>query len=241
MTILHNHISTELRDDSNNNRTVLLHQHAGEYGGEVSFTTAHFAPNATILTRQSANDGHKPRKPRVMRLSTAELDALVTAYTQFKADCEAAKIAAQQADDAAHAAALGLARDMRDRLGDFGTVEIRKVKTETSYAENVFTVGIPELNWTYYKPYGGNHIYTGAGLYDAVKSALSRAYHHILDLESVPHDLRSGWDVNREKFEGQIAAWHEHQDFFKSLYDAKNNEDEEAETPATFTVELTNE
>lgn len=233
MTILHDDINGD-QDYNSSDRTVLLHQHA--VNESASFTTAHFDRSDVHIVQMKPNG-----KAKSMRLTPEEADALVAAYSQFKLDVEAAKLAAIQADAEARSCALSLAREMRSRLGEFATVEIRKVDKE----RNIYMLSIPALNWTYYRPYSGsNHIYTGAQLETAVKAAL-RNVQDVVENHwgATTEQTRAAWGDRRAEFESAIATWREHEAFFAPFL-MSDEPDEQAESSGdntvTFTIDLAN-
>jgi len=212
MTILHNSINGD-SEYNTSDRTVLLHQHAVEESAR--FTTAHFDRTDVHLV-QMRPDG----KAKHLTLTPEEADALVAAYSQFKLDVEAAKLAAIQANDEAVARAGWLAREMRDRLGDFGTVEIKKPRGAD---EDVYTLSIPALNWTWRGPFGSDLVYTDTdtGLEAAMLDALRKVHGYVEDLEAIKPEFRAAsWGSKTSQYESHIFVWHEHEAFFKSFLKA---------------------
>jgi hypothetical protein len=230
MTILHDHIDNDGRDKGNqSNRTVLLRQHADQYG-HVSFTCAAMTIDDAVLI-----DSRDSGKARKFTLTAKEADAFVEQWTMFKADVQAAKNAARAEDEAATEHAFALARAMRDRLGEVGTLEFRKL---ADYDEPVYTVRLPALTWTYYKSIGGDHIYTGKGLLEAVKAALVYLNDHLAWLKK----KRGTWGDAQEKqdtYERWITVWHKHKDELADLADITFGEAAPEPEPQANTVNTT--
>lgn len=201
MTILHNHIDDDAGDYNESNRVVLLHQHAGGYD-PASFTTAKFDVHEATISKMRTSG-----KPKTLKLTVVEADAFVAAWTQFKADLEAAKAAkvAQQETDLE--AAMTLAKEMKEHLGDLGTLEIH---VDRKNEQPVYSVSLPALGWKYYAANGtGYRISNGTALLKAVKEALEQIASHIGTLKGTSEYQREhSWDREaRERNERWIAVW----------------------------------
>jgi len=190
---LYDYISAEESGDSQ--RTATLSQDCNQYN-DLSLVTTSMNPYNVSITRIT-----NARKPKSLKLTAPEADAFVVAWTTFKADIEAAKQALETQRKEDLAQALKLAREMKEALGDLGTLEIKK-HAGSDDEPTSYKVSLPALGWTYNSGYR-NVLYTGTEVLSGVKSALEQIKNHIHIIETSP----VGSAVAKERNERWMSAW----------------------------------